>query len=162
MLTATGIYTNGNLTEIGRVIVNNLTEIGEYAPVAVASGANDLIMSGGSVFGGTLVISTGCYKQLSGGGITGGSLAMHSGYAFTAKAGIVFGGSHHLPYNDYCATIMGGGFGFNTVLCRTTTIGAVVGGNMIKYQIPFGVSPAVDHTFTLLDASLLFKLEQQP
>lgn len=72
MITATGMYINGNLTEQGRFAVNNLTETGEYAPTGPAT--HQLLMSGGAVCGGSFAIHSKFVFPLSGGAIGGGSM----------------------------------------------------------------------------------------
>ena len=104
MLTATGRYISGSIAEHARIVVNNLTETGEYAPTApnaggaVAGGsaafATDVyLLAGlGAVAGGEALTSTGWGIIGIGGGIASGDAGITTGYGIISTAGGLAGG----------------------------------------------------------------------
>lgn len=101
MITSTGQYISGSITETGRIAFANVSETGEYAPT-----------------------------------VTG----------FSMSSGLLVGGT----------------FPLNTTAGITTAGGFLAGGSMVKKQIPYDLYSPAALAFTLTDASINFKLEQQP
>ena len=125
------------LTLTGRYTFDGLTETGEYVFDSLTETGRYVVPDENSAL----------YELLmSGGAVIGGSIAV---VPFSALA--MSGGS-----------VTGGSFNFWWTWSFKMTGGSITGGGMLKKQITFPLYAPDALSFRITDASINFKLEQQP
>ena len=125
------------ITETGRYTFDEITETGEYVFDNLTETGRCVVPDG----------NLALYELLmSGGAVIGGSIVVVPFNALAMSGGSVTGGSFNFWWTG---TLKMAG-------------GAVTGGGMLKKQITFPLYAPDALSFGITDASINFKLEQQP